>query len=98
MTDTAPFRTGGYDRFRTMFTGEIQDDHRCERRNRLGAASEPPRILFEEFVGLFLGDEQHRTMGQMFDTHTFGAVSRAKEKTTLVIYGLSRDRRAVVGK
>lgn len=41
VTDTAPFPTGGYNRYRTTFPGKIHYHRRRGRAHSQGAASEP---------------------------------------------------------
>lgn len=80
VTDTAPFSTRVYDTYWTTFPGEVHDDRRRGRTNRPGASSKPSPMQYDEFFILFLGNEEHQTVGKLFDIIRFGAVSRAKEE------------------
>lgn len=66
VTDTAPFRTWGYDHYRTMSLEEIQEPRRRGITNRPGVVAKPTPMQYDEFIGLVLGNENHQTMGLLF--------------------------------
>lgn len=80
VTDTTSFRTGGNDLYLTTVSGDINDHRRRRRTYRPGAASKPPQMSHDEFIGLFLGEQNHQTVEQLFDILRFGVVSRPKEE------------------
>lgn len=47
VTETAPFNTADYDLYRPLLSGEMQDNRRCERRNRQETVAEPPPMQYE---------------------------------------------------
>lgn len=89
VTDKAPFRTGGYDRYRTTLPREMHD-HRRRGRTGGGTPNQPPPMAYEEFINLRLGNINGQDVGQLFDIHRFSAVWHTLEESLGTTPGIRR--------